>query len=579
MKRSDFMTGAAVAALLLATPLALATSADAQSARRHMQPMHSDSRGMPSDARMHSDSSSMRSSTTTTTRETVSVEQLRTKLEPEGEFVRVSKLGEAWRPRDVERDWQPYTNGRWIFNQQVGWYFESDEPWAEITYHYGRWYDDPEQGWVWIAGTEWAPAWVEWRRNKDYVGWRPLPPSNAPRRVATRRGDRGYDVTEIQEEWVFVPTREITTERITTVRIEPSRVVEVYRDARPIGSVERRGSYAVNFALQPQVLEREANIRIESRNIPRAEAAPVPQPVRAIATEERTTTSTTSTRRDGQDNRPAASDTEQRPGQPPRPGQARGTEPNDRPAAADAQKKGEDASKRMGQDTSPGAKRPDATGAVKRPGEQDNQAAKPDDQSKGKTATDSTKPDDQSKGKAAMDSAKPDDKSKGKAATDSTKRLPANANAGGEDRGQNRAEQRRPANAAAGEDNAKSNRSTAEQQQRRLPANANAGGQDRGQNRAEERRSPAGAANANAGGEDRGQNRAEQRRPEQAGQARRPMPDTTGSTRPAGRSGESPAMQRGGEQGGPAAAGGAQRPRPDAGPAQKRKLPDQGGAE
>ena len=103
-----------------------------------------------------------------------------------GEQVRIEGLGEVWKPRDIPADWAPYSNGRWIFNQQVGWYFESNEPWAEITYHYGRWYNDPSQGWVWVADTQWAPAWVEWRRSKEHVGWRPLPPENAPKRTATR---------------------------------------------------------------------------------------------------------------------------------------------------------------------------------------------------------------------------------------------------------------------------------------------------------------------------------------------------------------------------------------------------------
>ena len=159
----------------------------------------------------------------------MSVDVLRERLQPKGEFVRVDRIGEVWRPREVAQDWKPYTNGRWIFNEQVGWYFESDEPWAEVTYHYGRWYDDPDQGWVWVADTEWAPAWVEWRRSKQYVGWRPLPPENAPRRISSRRGSRGagsMDVTEIQEEWVFIPTRESrprASRRFASVRPRSSR--------------------------------------------------------------------------------------------------------------------------------------------------------------------------------------------------------------------------------------------------------------------------------------------------------------------------------------------------------------------
>jgi len=226
----------------------------------------------------------------------VSIETFQEKLRPVGEFVDVRDLGQVWKPRDVNNDWKPYSNGRWIFNQKVGWYFESDEPWAEITYHYGRWYDDPDQGWVWVADTEWAPAWVEWRRSKQYVGWRPLPPKNAPRVTTTRTTEtrttrrRGGSVTT--EEWVFVPAERITSERITTVMIDEPRVTTIYEQTGPIGRGERREGISVNFAIDPVVLERESNVRIESRNLPRAENAPVPQQVRSISTEARPTINT-----------------------------------------------------------------------------------------------------------------------------------------------------------------------------------------------------------------------------------------------------------------------------------------------
>jgi hypothetical protein len=274
LKRFIFLNGAAIAALMISAPVAfspiITTPAQAQDAA---QP--------------------------TTT---VSIEQFRETLTPLGEYIQIQGLGEAWKPRDVAADWQPYAVGRWIFNDKVGWYFQSDEPWAEITYHYGRWYDDPDQGWVWVAGTEWAPAWVEWRRSKEFVGWRPLPPENAPRRTATRtttsrsttttRSRQGGVDREVVEDWVFVPTERIIAEDIRTVRVQRTRVVEIYEETRPLGRVERRGSIAVNFALQPQVIERETRVTIRTQNLPQAVAAPVPREVQSIATETRSTTAT-----------------------------------------------------------------------------------------------------------------------------------------------------------------------------------------------------------------------------------------------------------------------------------------------
>lgn len=227
-------------------------------------------------------------------RERVTIDLLYERVRPQGEFVEIRGLGRAWKPVEVDADWRPYTDGRWIFNERVGWYFESDEPWAEITYHYGRWFDDPDEGWVWFAGVEWAPAWVEWRRSRSHVGWRPLPPRNLPRAV---RNMRSRQVISIEEEWVFVPADRITEDRLVTVIVDRPRVRTVYAEARPIGRIERRGGLTVNFGLDPDILRRESQVTIRSRNLPRVEAVPVPAEVRAISTETRTTTTTDQPRR------------------------------------------------------------------------------------------------------------------------------------------------------------------------------------------------------------------------------------------------------------------------------------------
>ena len=224
----------------------------------------------------------------------VTVGTLRERVAPQGEFVKVATIGEVWKPRGVPQGWQPYTRGNWIYNDKVGWYFNSDEPFAEVTYHYGRWYEDQEQGWVWVADTKWAPAWVEWRRNKQYVGWRPLPPENAPRRVGRRGGTtttvtvtRSGGVDFVEEEWVFIPANRIVGTRIDTVMIRREQVVEIYSQTEVVGSVEQRGGIYVNLALQPAVLQRDANITIQSSNLPQAQAVPVPAQVQQISTESR----------------------------------------------------------------------------------------------------------------------------------------------------------------------------------------------------------------------------------------------------------------------------------------------------
>jgi Family of unknown function (DUF6600) len=96
--------------------------------------------------------------------------------------------------------------GRWIYTEDSGWYWASDEDFGWIVYHYGRWVFDPDLGWVWVPAKEWAPAWVQWRSGSQYVGWAPLPPDEI--------------VVEYRDEpdvWVFVRARDFIAPRIATV--------------------------------------------------------------------------------------------------------------------------------------------------------------------------------------------------------------------------------------------------------------------------------------------------------------------------------------------------------------------------
>src|SRR5450432_2838343 len=79
------------------------------------------------------------------------------------------------------RGWQPYTVGHWVYTDDWGWFWVSDDDeadWGWATYHYGRWIFERGAGWFWVPGDEWAPAWVNWRRGDTVVGWAPLPPDD-----------------------------------------------------------------------------------------------------------------------------------------------------------------------------------------------------------------------------------------------------------------------------------------------------------------------------------------------------------------------------------------------------------------
>jgi hypothetical protein len=173
--------------------------------------------------------------------ESISVE-FRTALEPYGSFRRVARWGEVWVP-NVARDWRPYTVGRWVYSDDYGWYWASDEAessWGWVAFHYGRWVWVENIGWAWVPGREWGPAWVDWRRGDRYVGWAPLPPDEV--------------VVEIRDEpqyWVFCRPNDFLVTNVSTVFIEPEPVL--LRETVVVNEtvvIHDRG-FAVNPGIEP----------------------------------------------------------------------------------------------------------------------------------------------------------------------------------------------------------------------------------------------------------------------------------------------------------------------------------------
>ena len=64
----------------------------------------------------------------------VSVDFFYNNLGSDGNWVEVADYGYCWQPREVDRDWQPYSDGRWIYSD-VGWTWDSDEPYSWAVYH------------------------------------------------------------------------------------------------------------------------------------------------------------------------------------------------------------------------------------------------------------------------------------------------------------------------------------------------------------------------------------------------------------------------------------------------------------
>ena len=107
----------------------------------------------------------------------VSVNVFHDALAPYGKWVQHRTYGQVWYPRNVDRDWRPYTNGYWAHTIDYGWLWVADEPWGWAPFHYGRWAWDDWYGWIWVPGRVWAPAWVFWRSGGGYAAWTPMPPN------------------------------------------------------------------------------------------------------------------------------------------------------------------------------------------------------------------------------------------------------------------------------------------------------------------------------------------------------------------------------------------------------------------
>ncbi len=147
----------------------------------------------------------MPSFSTAAVAQTVVSVEFRTALTPYGAWRTVPRWGEVWVPARLERDWVPYTRGHWVYTDEYGWYWVSDEAeaeWGWVAYHYGRWVFIDAVGWAWVPGNVWGPAWVDWRRGDDYVGWAPLPPDEV---VFEYRADPRF--------WLFVRLAELAAPR------------------------------------------------------------------------------------------------------------------------------------------------------------------------------------------------------------------------------------------------------------------------------------------------------------------------------------------------------------------------------
>jgi hypothetical protein len=159
------------------------------------------------------------------------------------------RFGEVWVPAAVPPDWRPYQYGHWVYTDEWGWYWVSDDveaDWGWVVYHYGRWAFDQGFGWYWVPGDEWAPAWVDWRYGEQYSGWAPLPPDEL---IGT------YELAPTY--WVFVPTRYIAAPRWRSYSVPPYRRDFALRQTNIVNrTVPVHGRLAVNPGISPAFVAR-----------------------------------------------------------------------------------------------------------------------------------------------------------------------------------------------------------------------------------------------------------------------------------------------------------------------------------
>jgi len=145
-------------------------------------------------------------------------------------------------PVNVDRQWRPYTYGRWAYTGRYGWRWNSDKQFGWATYHCGRWGFSSQVGWFWVPGSRWGPAWVSWRSSDNYLAWAPLPPSYDEDVSINIRVETVSDYY-----WQVVPTGAfVSTDLSRYIVRDESRYEPILQKTRPLGNVTINNNVVVN---------------------------------------------------------------------------------------------------------------------------------------------------------------------------------------------------------------------------------------------------------------------------------------------------------------------------------------------
>ena len=200
----------------------------------------------------------------------VSVDFFHDNLDSYGDWREVGDYGYCWQPRDVSRNWRPYSDGHWLYTD-AGWTWNSEEPYSWAVYHYGRWARVDRIGWVWVPGTEWGPAWVSWRRSPRHVGWAPLPPEALFSHSVgfSARVDADYDIGPTN--YSFVEVRNFGAPRLREFIVEPRQNLTIINQTTNITRVTYVNNVVYNEGPQYDVISRETAQPIRRLKLERRE--------------------------------------------------------------------------------------------------------------------------------------------------------------------------------------------------------------------------------------------------------------------------------------------------------------------
>ena len=183
-------------------------------------------------------------------------------LRPYGYWIEINNVI-VWKPDRVSRNWQPYTYGRWVYTS-YGWFWDSDEPFGDVVFHYGRWYYDTWEGWVWVPGYDWAPAWVEWRYDDDYIGWAPLSPYAI---FDASYGIRfSINIVMPVHHWRFVRIRDFHRYDVYNFYFTGYGADRCYERTKSFSNYKYRDR-VVNEGIDPGVIEKRGGGNVKTRDI------------------------------------------------------------------------------------------------------------------------------------------------------------------------------------------------------------------------------------------------------------------------------------------------------------------------